>query len=207
MTRGSPPRLEDVVAGTISPRDRERLERVHALLVDAGPPAELPPALETLPAGEPPGTYPLFPRRRWAALATIGLAVAAAAFGAGYLLGDDTGRAAERVVPLAATQDAPGASGSLSIFAPDEAGNRRLELTVQGLEPLPQGRGYALELARDATSIAEIGTFAADPGPVDVVLTSPVAPRVGDRWQIVGTGSADPLLVSGPEPPRAAGSG
>jgi hypothetical protein len=42
--------LDDLVGDDLEPRERARLERVHALLQQAGPPPELPPALEQAPA-------------------------------------------------------------------------------------------------------------------------------------------------------------
>src|SRR5436190_2783513 len=75
----------------LDPDEELRLRRVHDLLVEAGPPADLPPALERVPDEPPPGEivqFPLLPKRRWAAAAVAAAAVAAAAFGAGFLVGD-----------------------------------------------------------------------------------------------------------------------
>ena len=44
--------LDDLVGNDLEPGERARLARVHALLEQAGPPPEVPPALERAP--EPP---------------------------------------------------------------------------------------------------------------------------------------------------------
>ena len=57
----------DDVAEGIDPAERERLRGVHELLVEAGPPPELPESLATLPAGvtdDEPVVVPLASRRR-----------------------------------------------------------------------------------------------------------------------------------------------
>ena len=36
-----PPKLDDLVGSDLDPRERARLERVHDLLIAAGPPPEL----------------------------------------------------------------------------------------------------------------------------------------------------------------------
>ena len=47
MTR--PPDFDELVGKEVPEHERERLKRTHELLVQAGPPPELSPALETVP--------------------------------------------------------------------------------------------------------------------------------------------------------------
>ena len=64
--------FDELVGGDdLTPEEEVRLRRVHDLLVQAGPPADLPPALET-PTAPPEAEivqFPLLPRRRWAVAA------------------------------------------------------------------------------------------------------------------------------------------
>ena len=45
------PKFQDLVGEGLPPTERERLERVHEMLIEAGPPPELPPELEEVPDG------------------------------------------------------------------------------------------------------------------------------------------------------------
>ena len=63
----------------LGPDEEARLRRVHDLLVQAGPPPDLPPALERTPEAAEAEIvqFPLLPRRRWMAAALVAAAVAA----------------------------------------------------------------------------------------------------------------------------------
>ena len=43
------PNFRDLVGEGLPPAEQERLERVHEMLIAAGPPPELPPELEEVP--------------------------------------------------------------------------------------------------------------------------------------------------------------
>ncbi|HJR96018.1 MAG TPA: hypothetical protein VJ807_11350, partial [Gaiellaceae bacterium] len=64
-----PPRLDDLVGSDLEPQERARLERVHDLLLAAGPPPE--------PAETP---IALQPARRRGAVLALAAALAVAAF-------------------------------------------------------------------------------------------------------------------------------
>lgn len=191
MTR--PPDFDDLLDGVeLEPGERERLRGVHDLLVAAGPPPELSPALQ--PGGERERTdnvYPLFPRRRWAAVAALAAAFALATFGAGYLVGD-RGPAVDRVVVMAGTQLAADARASLEVLEIDEAGNWPMELTVRGLPP---GR-YELWLTRDGELAAPCGVFAVSGAETRVPLNAPYKLKQFDEWVIVPEGEQDVLLTT-----------
>ena len=91
MSDERPPDFEEVVGGDdLEPAERERLRRVHDLLVAAGPPAELPPALAASKqrgAAVVPFRRPS--RRRLAVVAVLAAALAVASFGAGFFVGND----------------------------------------------------------------------------------------------------------------------
>ena len=58
----------------LCPEERRRLRRVHELLVEAGPPPDLPPALERAPPSRPrheDRRVPAHAPRRWAVAAVV----------------------------------------------------------------------------------------------------------------------------------------
>ncbi len=144
-----PPRFSDLVDPDVPCEERERLSRVHELLVAAGPPTPVP---HPAPRGR------ALSRRR-GALALVAAAVAAAAVG-GYLLGREAEPRFEtrQVVEMRGTDEAPGASAVLRIGARDENGNWPMRLEVEGLRPLPDGY-YSLLLTRNGRPVASCGTF------------------------------------------------
>jgi hypothetical protein len=115
--------------------ERARLERVHNLLLEAGPPAALPSGLE-----HPPGqviAFPAWRRRGVAFAAAAAAAVAAACFGGGYVLGHTGGTSMKQVVVL---QGAQNSFASLRVGPTDKVGNTPMELNVTGLPE--RERGY-----------------------------------------------------------------
>ena len=81
------PDFDELVGTDLGPEERERLRRAHDLLIAAGPPPELPPALAD-PTGPPKAdVIPFWNRRRNAVIAVLAAALAALAFGIGYLTG------------------------------------------------------------------------------------------------------------------------
>ena len=118
----------------LDPSERARLERVHALLLEAGQPAALPTGLE-----RPPGQlipFPAWRRRGVAFAAAAAAAVAAAAFGGGYVLGHSGGTSMKEAVVL---QGAQNSFASLRVGATDEVGNTPMELSVTGLPKREHG--------------------------------------------------------------------
>jgi hypothetical protein len=188
------PDFDDLLGPDVPDDERARLRRVHELLVEAGPPPELPESLAPVP-DEDQNVFPLFPKRRWAAAAALAAALAVVAFGAGYLFGDRGGSAEpERVVAMAGTGSAQSARASLAVFDMDSAGNWPMELTVQDLPPLPGGKTYELWLTRDGKLADSCGVFVTDSGTTEVPLNAPFDLREYDGWVIVPTGSTDVLL-------------
>lgn len=186
------PDFDELVGRGLDPEERARLARAHEALLRAGPPPELPPELAEASVAEP---VRLLPRRRRAALALVAAALAAVVFGAGYLVGDraDDG-AVDRVVVLTGTPAAPAARASLAVFAVDDAGNWPMELTVRGLEPLPEGKTYELWLTRDGALVESCGVFSVAGGTTVVPLNAPYRLKRFDGWVIVRHGESEPLL-------------
>jgi len=182
------------VGADLAPDERERLRRVHELLLAAGRPPELPPALQLVHAEEP---VRLLPRRRRAALLALAAALALAVFGAGYIVGDRGEKAQPgRVVAMAGLGDAAGARASLAIFDADDAGNWPMELTIRGLQPLPAGQTYELWLVRDGKLVQQCGVFAVKGDETVVPLNAPFKLKEYDGWIVVRRGETEPLLTT-----------
>jgi hypothetical protein len=182
------PDFEDLVGGDLDPAERARLERVHELLVAAGPPPE------PLPAS--PAT--LRPTRRRGALLALAAALAVAAFALGAALsGGSGGRTLDFTETMIGTASAPDASASLAIFDIDAAGNWPMELEVSGLDPAASGRRFELWLTRGGELGALCGSFLTNQrGSASVPLNAPYRFDDFDGWVIVEEASTEPLLTT-----------
>ena len=182
----SGPDFTDVVGEDVPAEERERLRRVHDLLVAAGPPPELPPTLATPP--EAGGTVRFLPKRRRGALLLLAAALAAAAFGGGYLLGgrasDESAFAPDRVVSMHGTRLAPAALASIRLAAKDESGNWPMQVVVRGLPKLPRGAYYELFLTRKGRPVASCGSFLVHGGTTRVTLNAPYKLKRFDGWVV-----------------------
>ncbi len=195
MTR--PPDFDDLVEGIESEEERARLLRVHELLVASGPPAELPLALASPPGAPPaedeePDVAWLPPRRLGAAL-LAGAAIAAAAFGVGYIAGEgreDPPAAAPpppaaRVVSLRPSDQNDTSGASISLGRRGEDGNWPMTLTVRGLDHLSRGNYYSLVLTRKGRPVVTCGTFNVSPtGTTTIELTAAYDLAGFDAWAI-----------------------
>ena len=185
------PTLEELIEGDLGPEERQRLQAVHELLVQAGPPPELSPTLAQAPAPETAHLIP-FPRRyRFTAVAAAA-ALAIVLFGAGYLIGGS----GDSPAPLRTVEmsGAGGAKGSLALFAKDGAGNWPMELTVSGLPPLAGGRTYELWLTKGGELADTCGTFVMASTTTEVPLNAPYRLREYEGWVVVRTGTTTPVL-------------
>jgi hypothetical protein len=180
--------FDDLVGNDLEPGERARLERVHTLLEQAGPPPELPPALAGAP--EPPAARVIpFPRRyRYTALAAA-VVEACALFGVGYLAGGAGGDSPVRTVAMSGASQA---SAKLDLFEKDAAGNWPMELRVSGL---PEGR-YELWLTRGGKLAEPCGAFAVAAGETSVPLNAPYSLKAFDGWVVVPSGSTTPVLTT-----------
>lgn len=169
-----------------------RLRRVHALLVTAGPPVELPPGLAGPPA-DLGGTLLELPRQRRRPLATllVAAAVAAACFGGGYVLANQAHRSAIHVVRVVSLQGehnsfASLASASLRVGSADSNGNWPLELTVSGLPQLQNAQArYVLMLWQYGKPSALCGTFKVGKnGTTTVTFNVPYRITRSTRWVV-----------------------
>jgi Anti-sigma-K factor rskA len=177
------PEFRDLVGEDISPEESARLERVHELLVAAGPPPELPPSL-VQPDLDPreESAVAFLPRRRVGLMLGLAAAIALVAFVLGYV----GGRAANKFptagkVAMHGTALASNATATIQIGEVDSSGNWPLRLVVHGLKPLPQGQYYEMFLTRGGKRAATCGTFRISSGD-SVRLNAPYNLRRFDGW-------------------------
>jgi hypothetical protein len=172
----------------LSPQDESRLRRVHDLLVLAGPPPDLPPALAhppTTPAEAEVVQFPLLPRRRWPMVAVAAATLVVLAFGGGYLIGHGktkaTAFATKRVVPMHGSN----ALALLRVAPRDAAGNWPMELEVNNL-PTQKDRGdyYELWLTRNGKATVPCGSFRVNARTTTVRLSVPYDFKRFQGWVI-----------------------
>jgi hypothetical protein len=180
------PEFEELVGADLEGAERARLERVHDLLVAAGPPPEYVDV-----AAQP---VVLRPRRRWGPVLALAaaLAVAALALGGALVKGSD-----DSIDPVAmrGTSAAAGASASISIHDLDAAGNWPMTLTVDRLGPAAGDRPYELWLTRGGKLEALCGSFLTNErGFASVPMNAPYRFDQFDGWVVVQEGSTTPLL-------------
>lgn len=177
------PDFDELVGTGLEPAERERLERVHDLLVAAGPPPELESRV-----------VELAPRRGRGVLLALAAAIAVAAFALGAAL---TGPDVEFTETMSGTPAASHARASLAVYALDDAGNWPMELTVSGLPPARSGRPFELWLTRGGEPTALCGAFVTDDsGGAVVPMNAPYRFDEFDGWVVVEEGSETPLLTT-----------
>ena len=191
---GRDPDFEELVGSDLEPAERERLLRIHDLLVAAGPPPEL-----WLGARERAGVQArAIPRRGRATMLALAAALGVIVFALGFLVGDRLGGpGTDFTVVMSGTGAGAGSNAVLEIFDIDQAGNWPMELRVTGLKPAPSGRTYELWLTRGRSLTALCGSFLAEPDGTTVVpMNAPFRLKDFDGWVVVEQGSKAPLLTT-----------
>jgi hypothetical protein len=189
--------LDELIGADATGAERERLQRAHEMLLEAGPPPELSPKLE---AGPSLGMT-LQRRRAVKRRAMLLLAATLAIIGvflAGYAVANRGGSSTSPATSLAleGTAIAPDAQATLEVWQA-HAGNWPMTLTAVGLPPLPEHRYYEVYLVRHGKPWGACGAFRvpANPQqPVTVTLTAPYTLRKGDSWVVTrpGADSSEP---------------
>lgn len=173
----------------VDPNEAARLRRAHELLLQAGPPAELPPGLDR-PGATPTADVVPFPvKRRPLVAVLIAAAIAAAAFGGGYLFGHSkakpAGFAAAHIVDMHPVNRATGELAVLKVATPDSVGNWPMEMTVRGLPQQADRKAYyELWLTKHGKPLALCGTFRVHGDTTTVQFTVPYQVRHYDGWVI-----------------------
>ncbi len=193
------PDLNELIGSDATGAERERLQHVHELLLQAGPPAELTPELEAAP----PLKTLLAKRRRGKPRAMLLLAAALAAvivFLAGYIAANHQGGTRTppvKVLAMQGTSVAPDAQATLQVWQ-QQNGNWPMTLTAVGLSPLSPRTYYEVFLVRHGSPWLSCGTFRVtdtnSDSPVTVTLTAPYTLHKGDSWVVTrqGVGGREP---------------
>ena len=183
-------RFDELVGEIDDPRERERLRRVHELLLSVDAPPEPSPA----PRPEVPAVTPS--RRRSRTLALLAAALAAAAFGGGYLVGGRDA-APELVITMSGAGAERDATASIEVLPQDDAGNWPMRVLVRGLEPSRNRSDfYELWLTADGKPVASCGRFIVAEGLTKVTLSVPYGLRRYDGWVVTRAGSDAILLTT-----------
>jgi hypothetical protein len=155
------PDFDDLVGKELPDEERARLLRAHRLLLEAGPPPELSPDLDSVPWPEDSQAPLVKPRQRRPLLLAAAIATA---IGIGFVLGQSTSSSsssspAVRVVKLAGTKLDRDARASLELGKADASGNWPMLLRASGLQQLPEGGYYDLYLTKGGRPVVLCGTF------------------------------------------------
>jgi hypothetical protein len=177
------PDFDELVGNDLSAEERARLERVHELLVTAGPPPELTPTLAD-PANAEPESPVMLPRRRAGAILALAATIALLAFLGGFVAGQrGEGFSPVRSLPMHGTGLAKNASATIDVGKLDAAGNWPLRVVVRGLKPLPHGY-YEMWLTKNGKPVAPCGAFDVGTGESKVRLNVPYDLRGYDGWVV-----------------------
>jgi len=178
------PDFRDLVGEDLTPEERDRLEQVHELLIAAGPPPELPPALAepSTELDEPTG----LPRRRTGAVLALAAALALAAFLGGFIAGRTNGDNfnSVRAIPMHGVGAAQAASGTIDLGQLDSQGNWPLQVKVSHLPTPPKNGYYEMFLTRHGKIAATCGTFNVHGSTATVRLNAPYNLGRFDGWVV-----------------------
>jgi hypothetical protein len=188
----------DEFTDDLTEAERERLRRIHDVLLEAGPMPELPRSLRSAP--RPNGRFHLPGRRVLAGAFATALALAAGSFAVGYVVADDEGFGHDFYVEMRGAEAAPNASATLDVGERDEAGNWPMVIKVRGLPELPSGGRYLLYLTKNGRPVAWCGSFRVHEGTTTAPLNAPYRFDRYDGWvvraDIPGRVDTRPYLVS-----------
>jgi Anti-sigma-K factor rskA, C-terminal len=195
------PGLDDLIGDDTTGAERQRLQHVHEMLLEAGPPPELSAELEAGPTlAMTLGKQRRGARPRVMLLLAAALAVAVVFF-AGYALGGHGGGKSTQSSVIAqalkGTSAVPQAQGTLEVWDSKDGNNWPMTLTVVGLPQLPEHNYYEVYLLRNGKPWGSCGTFrvgGSPQEPVTVTLTAPYSLHEGDSWVVTrpGPGGSEP---------------
>jgi len=185
----TPPDFHELVGDEGTPEELAKLRRAHELLIAAGPPPELSPRLAEPPQTRERERLGWWHGRRNQLAFGFATAVAAAAFGVGYLVGSGPDQfSASRTLEMHGVGQLASAHATLAVGEQDDAGNYPLEMTVRGLPRTPSGGWYELLLSKNGRPTLPCGSFAVSGRSVTVRLTVPYDlskfPTLFDGWVV-----------------------
>jgi len=191
------PTLDELIGADATGAERQRLQHVHELLLEAGPPPELSPELE-----QGPTLHTTMGKRRRGRVKQRGMVLLAAAilvffvFVGGYVANNNSGGKSTTPtafkLALTGTKLAPNAEGTLEVWNSSN-GNWPMTLTAEGLPKLPPHTYYEVYLVRHGKPWGSCGTFRVTSSntsdAVRVTLTAPYSLKKGDSWVVTRPGS------------------
>ena len=195
------PDFRELVGDELTPEERARLERVHELLIEAGPPPELPPTLAE-PPGESTASLVALPRRRAGAMLALAAAIALVAFVGGFVAGKqgvNSGINTFHTLKMHGTAADRNASAKIDIGELDSSGNWPLRVVIRGLPRLPKGSYYEMFLTKHGKAIAPCGIFTVAGDSSTVRLTMPPTLKDYDGWIVTRErpgSSAHPVVLT-----------
>jgi hypothetical protein len=171
-----------------------RLQRVHELLVAAGPPPDLPPALESPvePTDAEIVPFPHLPKRRWALVAVLAATLALIAFGGGFLTGHSHAKPAAFDTQRVVSMQGKGSVAFLKIGWKDNAGNWPMQFEVSGLPQQKDPRAYyVLWLSRNGKPVAACGSFRVNARNTTIHLSVPYKFSRFNGWVVTAQDPGD----------------
>lgn len=186
------PGLDELIGADVTGAERQRLQHVHELLLQAEPPPELSPNLEAGPNLGMTLRRTVKPRAMLLLAAAI---VTALVFVGGYAVGNGrngtSGKTPVATLLLKGTSAEPKAQADLEVWRPHD-GNWPMTLRVVGLSTLPPRRYYEVYVVRHGQILGSCGMFrVTDSLPVTVTLTAPYPLQKGDSWVVTRQGVGD----------------
>jgi hypothetical protein len=187
MTERSPD-LSELLGDDVPADERERLQRAHEYVLAAGPLPELPPSLEHPPLvddrQDERAAFALLPRRS-GRIMTLAAGFAAMTLVIGYVIGHNRANFDQvQAVEMHGTAQAPRASGVIKVAKRDADGNFPLEVSVNGLRPLPQGSYYVLYLNKGKRPVAICGSFLVHGNATTVRMSAPYDYHQFSGWTV-----------------------
>jgi Anti-sigma-K factor rskA len=187
------PDFDELVGSEVDVSERDRLRRVHDLLLAAGPPPDLgptiAPAIETAPASPRRGR-----RRRGALVALAATLGVVAAFTIGLAVAADDETSPTETIVMSGPG---GATAALEVYDLDDAGNWPMLLDVRNLPRSSEGKLLQLWLTKDGDPAALCGSFRTDTsGRAVVPMNAPWRFDDFDGWVVVEAGAREPLLTT-----------
>lgn len=182
------PALEELVGSKLEPDERERLARIHELLLIAGPAPRLSPRIKQSPRRLRRRGHSWRQLQRPVVVLAAALAALLLAFLGGFVAGNRSAneRTSARLIKLAGTQGAPHALASLRIAPSGGSGNWSMQLSASGLPKLPPDELYQVYLVREDKLYASCGSFrvTSRAQAISVSLNAPYPLQRGDTWVV-----------------------
>ena len=175
--------FDELIDADVAGEERERLRGVHELLVEAGPPPELPASLRDVRQPGKVGHLRNQSVPRKIALLAAAIIVLGIAFVAGLAVGGGSHTKPVATLVLSGTKAAPHAHGTIDVSS-EVSGNWPMTLSVSGLPKATAPEYYYVWLVRNGKPWAPCGEFvvAKSSDSLTLKLTAPYALKSGDSW-------------------------